>query len=298
MDTSAGWWRKQKQLADNSEHWKPPFQSSFWETVPKRYDKIRIIDPTNKLAKWFEFAYFAALNAMGTDAVYLARVDSNKLQIAKKKAIAAVTTGEYERDSVYIIGKAHVALAASKIKKDKDLLVKIGDNYIVAPGWVECDECPSLSALSAGLTIDETIDFDKAGTGGEYLVSGWSQPGALGVWSDGPMAVIALPIVAAKDIALQLDLEARAFLHESHQRQIVRVDINGNRVGIIEFSSKRNRHIYSLSIPKNAVSGNNGSVLIITLEIASPIRPIDVGISGDRRNLGIGLLNLTIRARQ
>lgn len=295
VDTSAGWYQYKRILADNSEQWKPPFLSEFWNKVPDRYDKIRIVEPGNMLSHWFKFAYYSSINVMGTDSIYLARIDSDKLKAARKRAITAIATGEYESDSLYVIGREHLALAVSKLHGENDVVGEIGDVRVVAPGWNECEECPSIAPLFSGLQINQPIAFNDKGTGQDYLLSGWSQPETWGVWSDGPVSKLSLPISAGKGMALQLDVEAHAFLPETRHHQTVKVQINGNFVGIMEFSMNKNRNLRSLPIPADALSGKDEERFIISFEIASPMCPSDLGISEDKRNLGIGLINLTVR---
>ena len=296
VDTSAGWRPRMEKHADKSFRWKPPFQTAFWNLVPDRYDKIRIIEPRNKPPDWYKFAYYCAINAMGTDSVYLARIDSDKLKTARKKAIAAITTGEYERDSLYVIGKEHLALAASNLDEKKDFLGKIGDIHVVAPGWNECEECRSLTQRPWSFQINQTIAFNNRGTGADYLLEGWSRPEVWGVWSDSPVAELSLPLDSGKDMVLQLDVDAHAYLRKTHQHQIVRVRINGSLVGTMEFTKEKNRHLRSLPIPADAVPGKHDNrLIIVSFDIASPMRPIDLGISRDGRNLGIGLFNMTVR---
>ena len=147
VDTSSGWLNKKSMLADNAAHWQTPFKSEFWEYVPERYSKIRVILPVNTSPNWFPIAYFSATNGMGTDAVYLAKRDSDKLEMAREKAEAAIITGNYEKDSLYVISDEYLDIVSSNINEQKDLLTKIDNVYVVAPDWFSCGKCPGVKPL-------------------------------------------------------------------------------------------------------------------------------------------------------
>ena len=75
-DTSAGWLAIRKRLMVNpAAEWATPLKNSFWNRAAARYQKLRLIMPSNKAAHWQAFASFAARHGLATDAVYLARVE-------------------------------------------------------------------------------------------------------------------------------------------------------------------------------------------------------------------------------
>lgn len=298
VDTSAGWLEKKKHLTENSKYWQPPFKSEFWNIVPERYDKIRLIEPANNAttSDWYKLAYFSAINKMGTDSISIARIDSNKLKIAQQSAFTALTTGEYDKDSLYILKKKHLPLANLSLHAEEDMLGQVDGIYVVAPNWNGCDQCPKIAAaiIIQTVQIDQTLHFNVKSLGPNYLASGWSPPESWGVWSEGPLAKLNIPINTGKDKLLQLDIDAHAFL-QGTKNQIVKVHINSHLVGTIEFSIKKNRQINSFPIPAYAFDKENSNKLAVTFKIASPIQPPTMGDSVDNRSLGIGLLNLTVR---
>ena len=91
IDTSAGWLPIRRTLAVSGPAWPSPLRSAFWAEVPLNYSEIRIVPPGNHAKNYEYFAYFASMNGMSTDAVYLARIDESKLRQAKADAQRAVT---------------------------------------------------------------------------------------------------------------------------------------------------------------------------------------------------------------
>lgn len=302
-DTYPGWAARRDHTSWNWEAWEPLLYAEFWDAVPTRYDKVRLVMPQNHHCHWGTFAYFAARNGMSTDAIYTARVDEERLKRAQDRALSTIVSGNYDRDSVYILEERYLTLAALNLRSDDDVLAKIDDFYVVAPGWRRCATCAQipgeiqLSDVLPQLHLGESLSFNTQGPGESYLARGWSIIEPWGVWSDGPVAIMVLPIPEYHSADLQLWLDAQALIAPAQPTQSVRILVNGVYAGTMAFSMADNRRRRSIRVPAEALAGGGQQHLLVQLEIDSPARPADLGMNNeDKRELGIGLFNLTLSA--
>jgi Family of unknown function (DUF6311) len=143
VDTSAGWRVVRNQLATKpAKTWPTPLKDAFWEQAATRYRKVRwVMPPEEKSPDFPTFASYAARYGLGTDAVYLNRISGKQLQDARANALAALETGSFEQDSLYILDPNIVAEAARHLDQSSDLLAQIDGFNVLALGWKTCQEC-------------------------------------------------------------------------------------------------------------------------------------------------------------
>jgi hypothetical protein len=149
VDTSAGWRPIRRDLLIAGKTWPSPLKSPFWARVPANYDEIRMLPPGNVEQDYAVFAYFAATHGMSSDAIYLARVDSSKLERADRQARWAVIKAKYARRTLYIVSPRYENAARHSVR-DSALFAKIDGFYLLAPDWKCRPEC----AASAGSAPD------------------------------------------------------------------------------------------------------------------------------------------------
>ena len=113
------------------------------------------------------------------------------------------------------------------------------------------------------------------------LDGGWSEPEKWGVWSNGRVASLELPVVAG---ATRLEITLIAF--SPHNRQSVAIRLNGIPAGRY-FVSSRNVSTLQVAVPPGA-SGN----LDVSFRIRHPASPSLFALGADQRQLGIGLIAL------
>jgi hypothetical protein len=141
-DTSAGWVDIRKKLmAEPAAEWATPLKDPFWNQAAAKYQRVRLVMPQNKSPYWQTFASYAARHGLGTDAVYLARVGQRQLDYARGKARVALTTGNFERDSLYVLDDESFAEAVDHLDQSTDLLTRVDGFNVLAPGWKKCEEC-------------------------------------------------------------------------------------------------------------------------------------------------------------
>lgn len=282
LDTSAGWTFSEKFKQQATNVWATPMQSEFWNEAARRYNDVKQFFPLNNSPNWKVLSYYAALNEMGTDAVYLARVDAKALQQATADAHEALQTGRYDHDTLYILDRESALMAVSTLRTG-DMLATVDGFTVLAPDCPECAEQFGLSppALYGPTVLDEEIALSR-GNDERYLRSGWCQPEDWGVWSCSTHAAL----MFEEDLPehFKLVLRAQAF-GPSVDKEITATTTKG------EISFKAGA---SLGIIELDLMGGPG-VKRIEFDIPSATSPKELGINGDERQLGLGMSSFIIK---
>ncbi len=143
-DTSAGWMALETRLQQDSKIIPTNlFINPFWDSAAKHYKFIRIEPLVNGQfqPRWEHLAPFAAKNHLSTNAVYLARIDQTKLNNANDAFDTHLSTGELNQQSLYILDDSKVLPALLNLNHQYDLLAKIDNFVVLAPGWKTCASC-------------------------------------------------------------------------------------------------------------------------------------------------------------
>ncbi len=143
-DTSAGWIALETRLQQDSKIIPTNlFINPFWDSAAKHYKFIRIEPLVNGQfqPRWEHLAPFAAKNHLSTNAVYLARIDQTKLNNANDAFDTHLSTGELNQQSLYILDDSKVLPALLNLDRQNDLLAKIDNFVVLAPGWKTCASC-------------------------------------------------------------------------------------------------------------------------------------------------------------
>lgn len=302
VDTSAGWQSARKKwMAEPASEWEIPLKDPFWTKAASKYRKVRWIMPNSESPNWQLLATYAVKYELGTDAVYLARVGSKQLELARAQAHVALTTGRYADDSLYVIDPKMLSVAVKNIDPTVDLLALIDGFYVVAPGWKKCQACSHvvtelkttdiLPPLGAGMMVR----FNENGVGPAYLASGWSEPEPWGVWSDGDEASLVLPISPLERNPQVLLLEANALIAHTHIEQRVEIwvnDVLATAVTLTQYSDNQIRIVIPKTV-QNELKDSN--YLNLKLKFADAIRPSEIDLSRDTRKLALGLISITVQ---
>ncbi|MEJ8854752.1 DUF6311 domain-containing protein [Variovorax robiniae] len=256
--------------------------------------KARWIQPSNVSENWKTIASFAVTNGLSTDAVYLARVSSVALAEARSNAQRILTYGLFERDSIYFFDETSFRSILIRGPRPTDLLTNVGGLHVLVPGWKECRLCPNLGEEAAlpRWTPGKRMLTNDGGEGSNYLGSGWSNPEKWGNWSDGSTAELIIPL--GDRIPESLTIEWFAFVSKAHPKQSVEVVIGGMSIRKFEVTSP-DRNIVEIEIPRSAIDSNGyDRRLPVQFKLSNSVSPLALGISDDSRNLGIGILALTV----
>ncbi len=296
-DTSA-YWRAIRAglMTEPASTWSTTLTDPFWQAAATRYNAVRRIVSYNAPPFWKDLSYYAATHGMGTDIVYLARFGQRRQAKAGEVALRAALSGNYLPDSLYIVAPEYVSLVALGLDPSRDLFARVDDQYVVAPGWNTCGDCPDLTAplsLADVMPISprgSTIFFDSAARGASHLVRGWSAPEPWGVWSNGRKAALMLRV--PPDLH-SLTIVADAFTPEASSAQRVVVSLNGFEVANVELRGG-DQTIYVLVSEEVRTAAAVTGALFLDLLLPDAVSPMAFGMSDDPRELALGLKSITL----
>jgi peptidoglycan/LPS O-acetylase OafA/YrhL len=156
----------------------------------------------------------------------------------------------------------------------------------------EAREALALQTLPP-LQPSQRLTFGADTAGVRYLLTGWSYPENWGVWSDGTLAELILPLDSHQVTSVQL--EAHPLLGGTLEAQHIGIWLNNIKAGTARLNADSDRQ-FVVDIPASVRrSLADNPVLKLRLELPNATRPADLGINGDARQLGIGLTALTLR---
>jgi hypothetical protein len=135
-----------------------------------------------------------------------------------------------------------------------------------------------------------------AGSGDDSVLFGdWGDPEPLGRWTVGPTARLLMRLEGPVP-PLQLEFDAIPFLGPSGRRLQVAVLLNGRRVKSLSYDGTLAApSVAQVPLPAT-VLGDHGDVLL-EWRIRAPRSPHSLGISEDRRTLGLFLRRIALVER-
>jgi hypothetical protein len=297
-DTSAGWNPiRSAMMVASASTWTSPLQDPFWKKAAEKYKNIRMIMPRNSPKKWNVFATYAAKHHLGTDIVYMARIDNNAVEKARHKAGIMLRDGNFDQDSVYIVDDLSTYPAIAHAT-GKDLIARIDGFTVVAPGWKLCADC---SQDIAGLQVDavlgtavdlgQRLEFGGAGKGQQYLYGEWSISGDEGVLSAGVEAGLLIPLTVNHAESISMELKVLPFKKPPKQR--VEFYIENILINTAELTNTSG-DVVTLAIPDAAQKSlEQRGFLDISMKFPDAIRLLDYGYD-DIRKIAIQLVAVTI----
>ncbi|HEY1496638.1 MAG TPA: hypothetical protein VGF49_18920 [Candidatus Solibacter sp.] len=135
----------------------------------------------------------------------------------------------------------------------------------------------------------EILDFTSAGTAAVHTNECWSVPDEFGVWSFGPRSTLTLlPAAPMEQRAQAVFAISDVAVNEKHPTQSVRVLFDGRPVADWTLGPARDAGELRILLPPDAL--RTTEPVTIAFEIATPRRPVDLGLSSwDSRPLGFRL---------
>lgn len=121
---------------------------------------------------------------------------------------------------------------------------------------------------------------------------GLTAPGNWGRWSDGKKVIFNFNLEKSLN-GIVLDFNVKAFVNNKHPSQVVYVKHNDKILAEWNFHYKQPAPKTTLIIPSDLIS-QNGSFQL-EFDIQNPKSPYELGLSEDKRQLGIGFVSLTIK---
>ncbi len=143
VDTAPGWRRAAAAFAETGTSWASPLRHPFWAEAAGTYRLLRWIPTADASPHWPHLSYFALTHGMATDAVHLARISGVALIDLQRRGRAAVATGAFDRETLYVLDEPSAAAAAEAIDPKADLLVRLDGLNVLAPGWLGHSPMPT-----------------------------------------------------------------------------------------------------------------------------------------------------------
>lgn len=291
-DTRIAWaGLKTAKMVPEAAAWVSPMHDPFWDSAAAHYKSIRAVTPKNQPDQWQAIADFAATHGLKTDAAYLGRTSPKALDKLLRTTQSQLASGQYDTDSLYILDDDALDQAVKSVHSDTDLLTRVDDFVVLAPGWKRCDQC--LTMVDQGRKMS-TIPLSQPGLMQTFnrstrqLVKGWSLPEAWGTWSEGQDAELLLRVAPG---ARAIVIDALAFAMPPNLSQRVIVSING-----VEAYSSRLTQVQGnrLEIPLSAAQAAE-EYLHVRLHLPDAVSPKQLGFNDDARVMGLGLKTLTVQ---
>jgi hypothetical protein len=293
VDTSGAWLEIKHKINHPGAQPVSSLSDPFWLDAAQHYKKVVRVPVWNEQAIWEKFANYAAQNQLGTNSVFMGRVDQQKIERSNQKIKEMLAQGKFESDTLYIVEDNFVPQFANAMNPQADLLARFNEVNVFAPGWKSCQNCLRINGAAQinpkisneRLTrIGERIDFSRFGKYSKvYLDSGWSVPENWGVWSQDKKASITLPLPAQTPKKLIID--AQAFIGGSQTSQDVEILVNGVPQAKATLNKRFGNEIDVL-LPASVL---NSEKLKLDFLFQSAVSPKSLGIGIDERPLGIGL---------
>lgn len=288
IDTSAGWLpiRIHLQVASQTPY-RSPLVNPLWVNLTKCYSKVIRIPVGNPLADWIIFAQFSAQHALGTNSVYLSRTKENLYQ-ANNELMQNLKINHHEPKAIYVIGDEEVALVFPFLNKENVLGRLDGYNLLIP----SLQQCPSLSLPAnfeitdprSSPRIHEKIGFTRQDQYTlRFLKSGWAFPETWGTWSASAKTTLLLPLPQKPANTLRLQL--RALVSAQHPQQRVGVLMDGQSEQQFTLTSPSSQTI-EIVLPNHSTPQR---LVKIELNLPDRIRPKNLGMGNDDRELAIGL---------
>jgi hypothetical protein len=293
IDTSGAWLEIKNKINHPGAQPVSSVSDPFWADAARHYQKVVRLPVWNEQAIWEKFANYAAQNQLGTNSVFMGRVDQQKIERSNQKIKVMLAQGKFEPDTLYIVEDNFVPQFVSAMNPQADLLARFNEINVFAPGWKSCQNClkiDSAAQINPAVSNDrltrlgERIDLSRFGKYSKvYLGGGWSVPENWGVWSLDKRASLTLPLPAQTPKKLIID--AQAFISGSQTSQDVEILVNG--VPQVKATlNKRFGNEIEVPLPASVLTSE---MLKVDFLFPTAVSPKSLGIDIDKRPLGIGL---------
>jgi len=164
-------------------------------------------------------------------------------------------------------------------------------DQIVLVGFGACDIAEL--GRDPALRLGWTYGFLQGADGNAFAGDGFSSPENWGRWTDAKKAFLYFSLAESPPGPISLEIVASTLSPAADLKQEAIVKANGRVCGQLVLSGSE-QHAKVLCPVGSLRKGNN----VLLFQVLRPTRPIDLGINGDKRPLGIGLKTLTLAPDQ
>ena len=258
IDTSSGYLpMRERNQTSRGLNYENPSKSDFWEQAAKRYNNIRFFPLHTALPQphWHVLSTYAAKHHLATNAVFLARLDQNKIATANRQFHQQLRNKNLDPHTLYVLDDAYIVNVHPFINRQKDYLAKI-DGYlsVLALNYKTCADCPlddsekAVDALSIEPALGQRIAFTKTGIGKNMMGWGsWAERESWGMWVEDRIAVISLMLPKHAHEAV---FEWNALVSQKYPVQRVKVRINDGFEQLFTLAQAHDNHTKLLFPPQ------------------------------------------------
>ncbi len=271
-----------------------PLRSQKWREIAEPYDKIILVPPANKPENWKPLLDLAAMNNMAVNFGCFARVDGTRLKEARDAVSVSIINNRYNNKALYIFSDAELWVEAKRHYSGTDYHgIQDGIRFL-APGFFKTDMRMHNPAFQESVfPLNEAVFFRSMSEGSSFTLNGWASPEENGIWSDSREACLSFKIPEFTCQSLLLIIESYAFVNEQHCFQEIDMYIGNNYLATLKYTLSENRSIRSILIPGKYILSDDPSVMI-RFRMNNPVLPYTLGLSGDKRRLGIFLISMEL----
>ncbi len=154
--------------------------------------------------------------------------------------------------------------------------------------WLNARATKGMLAERLALPADGILNFRTGGNAEPYELSGWGGAETAGTWTLGPEAKLVFTVAPGQPLRLE------AALRTLVRRPAVKVHV---MAGDTEAAVWRMRGGFEIENEEAVIPGGaiKGTLAVISLRIENARSPAELGLSGDRRPLGVFLQSMEIR---
>lgn len=140
--------------------------------------------------------------------------------------------------------------------------------------------------------LGDLMEFKSNGKASQFLRLGWYESEPWGTWTRGRDSELLLKIAEPLNVPLVMRANATTFFSPNQMEKTIEVYVNGKKIESWKYVPENNVMMHSAIIPGEFL-GRDGVIRIkfVSQETESPFHS---GLSEDRRQLSLGLLNLSI----
>lgn len=149
---------------------------------------------------------------------------------------------------------------------------------------------PRLNTELGLMRLFGTEDIDRQG-----LVSGWAEPEDAHVWNNGPVAALSIAM-NIPDEPCRLVVEGEPFVSSRQPMQEITLYGNGIWLGFWRLRNAEPSVMEALVEPETFFRRGEEGVLNLAWYIPTSVRPSDIGVSGDGRELGFVFRTLVVKS--
>lgn len=283
-------WKKiyQGERGLETPAWSEKLPSSFWSQAAQRYQRVSRypLDTLQMQPHWGLFSQYAAYYRLGTNIVYLARVDAQKASQYNDHFQAQVNAQRIATDSMVIIPEHRLPWLISRV--GAQAIRHIDGFYVWSPQgfWDASGEAIRSEALFPPIQNQQAILFSSAFPAHRiFLSQGWSHQEPWGVWSTEQSAELLFPLSSARAQSVTMQLQ---LFNPQQQPKVLRIQLDEQPLVSLTISNDQPLQI-QIPIPK----GNLASEFLrIRFDTPQLERPKPLAAQSDLRTLGLGLLSV------